>query len=346
MKLKGIELIKALSDVFAPSGCEDKAAELIIGQIGKDAGTSVDRVGNVVAYVQSGKKGAPRVMLTAHMDEPGFLVKDVDGDGKVWMKFYGGVPTERISGRLGVINGTEKCIFSAKPIHQLSGDERSKPTAADRIYAELGFKDKETADANIKVGDYGAFAPSFAEVGGYYKGKALGSRAACGVMIELIRELKATKAPLECDVYFVFTTRGEVGNTGAEVAANVIAPDFAIALDGIQAFDTPDVPDELNITTLGGGAAVLGIDAKTVFHPAKTDEIMRLAEECGIKYQYVVRQSQIGEGAVTQRALGGRLCVGVAIPTRYRKSASEMISVADCDAAKALIKEIIIREGK
>ena len=84
-----------------------------------------------------GKSGAPRVMLTAHMDEPGFLVKDVDGDGKVWMKFFGGVPTERISGRLGVINGTERCIFSAKPIHQLSGDERSKPTAADRIYAEL-----------------------------------------------------------------------------------------------------------------------------------------------------------------------------------------------------------------
>ena len=346
MKLKGIELLRALSDVFAPSGCEDMAAELIMKQIGKDAETHVDRVGNVVAHVPPRESGGRRVMVTAHMDEPGFLVKDVDGDGKVWMKFFGGVPTERVSGRLGVINGTEKCIFSAKPIHQLSGDERSKPTAADRIYAELGFKDKEAADAKVKIGDYGAFAPSFAEVGRFYKGKALGSRAACALMIELIRELKKSKNPLDADVYFVFTTRGEVGNMGAEVAANVIAPDVAIALDGIQAFDTPDVPDELKITTLGGGAAVLGIDAKTVFHPAKTDEIMKLAEERGIKYQYVVRQSQVGEGAVTQRALGGRVCVGIAIPTRYKKSASEMISVADYEAAKALIKEIIIREGK
>lgn len=346
MKLSGIELLKALSDVFAPSGCEDKAAELITEQIGNDAETSVDRVGNVVALVPSRGSGARRIMLTAHMDEPGFIVRDVDGDGKVWMKFFGGVPTERISGRLGVINGTDRCIFSAKPIHQLSGDERSKPTAADRIYAELGLKDKEAADEKVKIGDYGAMAPSFADVGRYYKGKALGSRSSCAVMIELIRELKAAKKSLGCDVYFVFTTRGEVGNMGAEVAANVIAPDLAIALDGIAAYDTPDVPDELKITTLGGGAAVLGIDAKTVFHPEKTANVMKIADERGIGYQYVVRQSQIGEGAVTQRALGGRVCVGIAIPTRYKKSASEMISVADCDCAKSLIKEIIIREGK
>ena len=341
MKLHGIKLINALSDVFAPSGCEEKAAELIKEQIGKDAEVSVDRVGNVIARVPSGKKGAPRLMICAHMDEPGFLVKDVDGDGKVWMKFFGGVPTERISGRLGVIGGTEKCIFASKPIHVLSADERSKPTAADKIYAELGFKDKEAADAKVKVGDYGAFAPSFGEVGRYYKGKALGSRASCAILIELIRKIKTEKIPHECDIYFAFTTRGEVGNMGAEVAANVIAPDRAIIVDGIQAFDTPDVPGELQISALGGGAVISGIDAKTVFAPALVDEARKKADEGGVKYQFVVRQSQVGEGAVVQRALGGCECVGISIPTRYKKSASEMISSADYEAALELISKLI-----
>lgn len=341
MKLKGLDLIKALSDVFAPSGCEEKAAELIKEQIGKDAKTSIDRVGNVIAHVPSTKKGAPRLMISAHMDEPGFLVKDVDGDGKVWMKFFGGVPSERISGRLGVINGTEKCIFASRPIHVLSPDERTKPTPADKIYAELGFKDKETADAKVKVGDYGAFYPSFGEIGKYYKGKSLGSRASCALLIELIRKIKTEKIPHECDVYFAFTTRGEVGNMGAEVAANVIAPDRAIVVDGIQAFDTPDVPSEMKISSLGGGAVISGIDAKTVFAPALVESARKTAEQNGIKYQFVVRQSQVGEGAVVQRALGGCECVGVSIPTRYKKSASEMISPADYDAALALVSKII-----
>lgn len=341
MKLHGIKLIKALSDAFAPSGCEEKAAELILGQIGKDAETSIDRVGNVIAVIPSGKKGAPRLMICAHMDEPGFLVKDVDGDGKVWMKFYGGIPTERISGRLGVINGTEKCIFAARPIHVLSSDERTKPTSADKIYAELGFKDKESADAKVKIGDYGALYPSFCEVGRYYKGKALGSRASCALLIELIRKIKAEKIPHECDIYFAFTTREEVGNMGAEVAANVIAPDRAIIVDGIGAYDTPGVPKECKISSLGGGAVISGIDAKTVFDPALVDKARKIADENGIKYQFVVRQSQVGEGAVVQRALGGCECIGVSIPTRYKKSASEMISPADYDAALGLLSKLI-----
>lgn len=336
MKLHGIELIKSLSDAFGPSGCEDKVAELIIAQIGDEVQTCVDRVGNVIALIPATDENKRRVMVCAHMDEPGLIVRDVDGDGKVWMKFFGGVPTERISGRLGVINGTEKFIFSAKPIHQLSGDERSKPTAADRIYAELGFKDKEAADQKVKIGDYGAFAPSFAEVGRYIKGKALGSRAACAALIEAIRKIKNEKAP-HGDIFFVFTTRGEVGNMGAEVAANVISPDAAIVVDSIQAFDTPDVPDESKISSLGGGAVISGIDGKTIFSPSYTEKTVRCAEKCGVKYQYVVRQSQIGEGAVVQRALGGCECVGISIPTRYKKSASEMIDLSDYENVKTLI---------
>lgn len=339
MKLHGLELIRALSDISAPSGCEGRAADFIIEQIDGDAKTQIDRVGNVIATMPA-TADAPKTMICAHMDEPGFIVKDVDGDGKVWFKSFGGVPSERMSGRRGVINGDVFCIFSAKPIHVLSGDERTKPTPMDKIYAEIGAKDKDSAAAKVKVGDYGTLAPSFCGIGKYVKGKALGSRASCAALIETIRGVAASDKK-HGEIVFAFTTRGEVGNMGAEVASFVASPERAIIVDGIQAYDTPDVPGELMISTLGGGAVISGIDAKTIFAPARVDEAVKCAEENGIKYQYVVRQSQVGEGAVVQRSLGGCECVGISIPTRYKKSASEMISPADYEAVCALIGKLI-----
>ena len=334
MKLYGRDLIKALSDVSAPSGNEERAAALIIEQIGDDAEVYTDRVGNVIAKMAA-NGGKERTMLVAHMDEPGFIVKEVDGDGKVRFRLFGGVPSERISGRRGVINGDIPCLFAAKPIHALSGDERAKPTATDRIYAEVGAKNKDGVK-NIKTGDYGTFAPSFGELGRFIKGKALGSRTSCAVLIETIRRV-ASSDKKHGELYFAFTTLGEVGNMGAEVAANVIAPDRAVIVDGVQAYDTPDVPGELNITKLGAGAVISGIDAKTVFAHARVDEVIKCAEENGIKYQYIVRQSQVGEGAVVQRALGGCECIGISIPTRYKKSASETVCEKDIEQAAALI---------
>ena len=339
MKLYGLELIKALSDVSAPSGCEDRAAEFIIKQIGKDAEAHVDRVGNVIAKIAS-NGGEGRTLFVSHMDEPGFVVKEVDGDGKVWMRFFGGVPSERMSGRRGVINGDVSCVFSAKPIHALSADERTKPTPADKIYAEIGAKDKESADGKVKMGDYGTFAPSFGEIGKFIKGKALGSRASCAALIETLRAAKKSDKN-HGELYFAFTTRGEVGNMGAEVASFVVDPDRAVIVDGIQAYDTPDVPAELKISSLGAGAVISGIDAKTVFSTELVSEALAAAEDGKIKYQYVVRQSQVGEGAAVQRSLGGCKCVGISIPTRYKKSASEMISPSDYDAVKAIISKLI-----
>ena len=125
-KLYGNELLRALSDVFAPTANEGKAAELIIEQIGDDAEVSIDRVGNVIAKISPLGEAKGKVMFLTHMDEPGFIVKDIDGEGKVWFKLYGAVPTERISGRLGIIGGEVPCIFSAKPLQHLRLIEEAK----------------------------------------------------------------------------------------------------------------------------------------------------------------------------------------------------------------------------
>ncbi|MCQ2770821.1 MAG: hypothetical protein MJ236_03370 [Clostridia bacterium] len=340
MRLSGIELVKALSDAFGPSSREKNVANLIIEQIGQDANVTIDRVGNVVAEIPSNNGSSTKTMICAHMDEPGFYVKDVDGDGKVWMKFFGDVPSQRISGRIGIINGKTKCLFAARPIHSLSGDERSKPTPIDRIYAEIGAKAKEDANVFVNVGDYGTFAPSFGEVGNFIKGKALGSRSACASLIEVIRNIKANNIAHD-NLYFVFTVLGEIGDMGAEVATNVIAPEKSIVVDGLGAVDTPDVPQESQICKLGGGAVVMYGDAKTLFDRDMISKATTVADDNGYKYQLVMRQSKLGAGAVVQRSSGSRVCFGISIPVRYIKSASEMISIEDMNSVTSIVTGLI-----
>ena len=87
MKHTGIELIKALSCAFGPSGCEDAVRELIIEQIeGSCDGYCVDKSGNLIAKIRGrGMDYDPadprRVMLAAHMDEVGLMVTEITEDG-------------------------------------------------------------------------------------------------------------------------------------------------------------------------------------------------------------------------------------------------------------------------
>lgn len=340
-KLYGNELLRALSDVFAPTANEDKAAELIIEQIGDDAEVSIDRVGNVIAKISPAGEAKGKVMFLSHMDEPGFIVKDIDGEGKVWFKLYGGVPTERISGRLGIIGGEVPCIFSAKPIHALSREDRTRATMAERIYAEIGAKNKESAEAKVKPFDMGTFAPSFGEIGNYIKGKALGNRAMCAALIELIRKIREEKCATDNELYFVFTTRGEIGGSGATVASYVIDPTRAVVLDGIDAFDTAGVPGEKRVSELGHGAVIMYGDGRTLFSRELIGGLSKYADENGVPYAYSTPTMQGGEGAAAQRTTGGCECVGISIPTRYRRSASEMICKGDYDAVLALAMTLI-----
>ncbi len=234
--------------------------------------------------------------------------------------------------------GTLPKIESAEMMFSASRSRRLQIVPIIQSFAQLeknyGKEGGEIIVDNTQITLFGGFAPnsSSAET----LSKALGSRTSCAVLIETIRRV-ASSDKKHGELYFAFTTLGEVGNMGAEVAANVIAPDRAVIVDGVQAYDTPDVPGELNITKLGAGAVISGIDAKTVFAHARVDEVIKCAEENGIKYQYIVRQSQVGEGAVVQRALGGCECIGISIPTRYKKSASETVCEKDIEQAAALI---------
>lgn len=117
---------------------------------------TTDKVGNLIARIAPKKRNPRgRILLAAHMDEPGFMVKNIDGDGRLRLSLLGNLDTRTLSGRRVTLVSGVRGVVSAKPIHAQSGDERSKPTLADKLYIELGAKDKAEAEALVRLGDYG-----------------------------------------------------------------------------------------------------------------------------------------------------------------------------------------------
>ena len=248
--MNSFELIKRLCNTFGPSGCEDAVAELIKGEITDICPDAfVDRMGNLIAPMRFGNTDAQdrtRIMVSAHMDEVGFMINEIKSSGYLGIDTVGGISESVLAGRRvsvlgkdGLING----VIASKAIHHKEKKDRSKTTPIDKLYIDIGARDGEEASKYVQIGDFAAFESEFYAFGdGLVKGKALDDRMGCAAMIEAMRRLK--DAPPECDVdaYFCFTVREEIGLSGARAAAYRIRPHVAIVLETTAIADIADTP--------------------------------------------------------------------------------------------------------
>ena len=206
--MNSIELIKTLCQSFGPSGCEREVADLIKAEIADVAPDArFDRMGNLICAMRFGDVSATerkRVMVSAHMDEVGFMITEVKNDGYFGFDTVGGISESVIAGRrvrlLGK-NGYVSGVIASKAIHHKDKDERRKTVSVDKLYIDIGAKDAEQAREYADVGDFAVFESEFYEFGeGYVKAKALDDRMGCAAAIEVMRALaaeppKTTAAP-------------------------------------------------------------------------------------------------------------------------------------------------------
>ncbi len=339
------ELLKSLAAVCAPSGAEKAAAKLIEKEIAPFCDeVTYDKIGNLIAKI-SPKNGKPekKMMLVAHMDEVGFMVKNIDNDGRVRIALLGDVDTRTLSGRrVMFVNGV--CgIVAAKPIHVLSEGERSKPTAEKSLYIELGTKDKAETEELVRVGDYGTFEPKFVEMrNGYLAGKALGGRASVALLCELIRNIN--KEEIKDELHFVFSVKREIAKMqfGAETAAFTLAPDFAVILDATASADFDGVKDHERGAKCGGGVVIAPADMKTIYDRKAFAKAVSFCEENGVSFQYPATAAGAGTEAGSIHRTGvGIPSLSLGIPTRNLRSGAEIISQNDLDAAFSLMKHLV-----
>ena len=283
-------------------------------------------------------------MLCTHMDEIGFMVKNIDSDGRAHIVLLGNADTRTLSGRrVRFLNGTVG-IVTTKPIHVLSEAEIGRTSPADKIFVEIGAKDKAEAAKYVKIGDFGTFEPKFVEMAnGTFAGKAVGGRACVATMIGLIKEAyaakKAKKLKKEC--YFVFSVKREIAIRSffaVETAAFHIEPDTALVLDTTPTCDF--LKEEIEFgAKCGEGIVLAPADMRTIYNRTLFAEAIELCEEKGIAYQHPTSASLAGgEGGALGQSKGGIRTLSVGIPTRNLHSGAEIVKIADTEAASAFLR--------
>lgn len=337
----GYDLLKRLSEAFAPSGCESAVLSLIESEIGAYCDEiHRDRAGNLIALIKAEKPGG-KLLFASNADEVGFMITDTDDDGRLYVTPLGAIETDTLSGRRVLVGNADKtaaAVAASKPIHEQSGDERSKPTAWDKLYIQTGVKKGE--EQPIKAGDFGTFSGNFGEMGHAVKGKALDSRAGCAILCEMIKRIREEKLPHGHDLYFAFTVRGKLNRSGAVNAARGISADKAVVIGYAPAADISDIPENLICARLGGGACVSYADAKTILRACDADAVISAAKENNIKYQIKGIVTGAGDAAYYQRD-GGAAVVCVDLPCRYPNTASCMINKEDYDAVLGLSRALV-----
>ena len=154
MKYEGLDLIRELSLAFGPSGCEDAVRDLIIEQIKGDCDSyTVDKAGNLIAVIHGRgldyNAAAPRrLMLSAHMDEVGFMITEITKEGYLKFGTVGGLDPRVLCGRHVLVGEGKRRlhgVIASKAIHLQSAEERTKATPVSKMYIDVGAKDADEA---------------------------------------------------------------------------------------------------------------------------------------------------------------------------------------------------------
>ncbi len=339
-----IDTLHRLSQIHGPSGYEFRVAEAIKKEIA-DLPCEVfcDRIGNVIATVK-GTDSSKKLMISAHMDEVGFMVNRIDDDGYLHFSAVGGIDDRVLCGRRVVLLGTTgdiKGVITSKPIHLQTAKERAESTPKDKMYIDIGAADREDAEKYVAVGDYGTFDSEFVFFGKdkkNIKSKALDDRLGCALMIELIRD--AAEKKLGYDVCFAFSTREEIGLSGATVAANIIEPDMAIVLETTAIADIADVPESTRVAYVGEGGVLSIADRGTIYNREFFNLALDTAKKNDIKCQVKKYVSGGNDAAHIHKSTSGVKCIALSAPTRYLHSATCVIDRHDMFAMPDLVAAI------
>lgn len=328
-----LDSLKALCTLNGVSGREDEVREYLIKKIGDKGECTVDNLGNLIVFKKGKKTPDKKLMLAAHMDEVGFIVNYITDDGFLRLSSVGGIDKRVVFGRSIIIGGGVNGVIAAKPVHLLKGEEKDKIPDIDKMYVDIGARDKSDALSKVSLGDTAVFSSDFKFLGDTrIKGRAIDDRAGCAIMLDMI------SGDIPYDMYFVFTTQEEVGLRGAKTAAYSVNPDYAIVIETTTAADIPGVEDEKRVCLLGGGAVVSFMDKSTIYDKRLYALAFSVAEKNNIKCQTKTAIAGGNDAGAIHTARNGIKTIAVSVPCRYLHSPNCVIDKEDFYSVSALVR--------
>ncbi|WP_456482077.1 M42 family metallopeptidase [Methanopyrus sp.] len=340
------EHLRELVDRVAPPGWEDEVREYVEATLEKYCDdVHVDTLGNVIGTIEGSEY---EVMIAAHMDEVGFIVKSIDKNGFIRFAKLGGIDDKILPGSRVVILNSEgekvPGVIGTKPPHIQEPKERRRVPKHKDLFIDIGASDREEAEELVSVGDVGVLSGEFVELAGSrVGGRGLDDKIGVAVLLALADRL----TDLDGDhptFYLVGTVQEEVGLKGAKTSAFEIYPDGAIVLDTAVAGDVPGVKRaELK---LGKGPAITVVDASgrgLITHPKVKRLLIETAEKLDIPYQLEVGEGGTTDATAIHLTRGGVPTGVVGVPTRYLHSPSEVLDLEDAKHALELVTEVVQR---
>lgn len=298
-----------------------------------------DAYGSAWATVKGTHDSAPTVMIEAHADEIGFMVKYVTDDGFLHLDRIGGSDWATARGRRLTIHGDKGDVLGIignTAIHIRDRKDGEKAPEVHELFVDIGAKSaKEVEEMGIRVGHPGVYADSAIPFGkNGIVGRALDNRIGGFIISEVIRKLSEADHRPTATCLALNAVQEEIGGFGATMASYALKPDICLVLDVTHATDSPDIKHaQHGKITLGGGPSVTH---GTANHPKVVERIIEIAKENNIPLQHEASSRFTGTDTDSiYHVRGGIPSALVSLPLRYMHSIVEM---ADFDDVENVIK--------
>ncbi|MFL2760046.1 MAG: M42 family metallopeptidase [Dehalococcoidia bacterium] len=341
-------LLLKLSNARGPSGFESEVRQIVRKELDPYVNSlETDGVGSLIG-LKNGPPNSPKVMLSAHMDEVGLLVRYVTSDGFIKFQNLGGWLDQALIGQRWQIitsTGIVLGVTGIKTPHVMSTDERSKIFKGESLFIDVGAKDKLDAEDRLGIKPGDPISPySQAEKlndSDFILGKAWDDRAGLAVMIGVMDSIKNQDLPFS--LYAVATVQEEVGLRGAHTSSYAVNPDIGLNLESGVAGDYPGISQYEAQEKLGAGPAIFLHDSSMLPNLNLRDFVIETAKEIDIPLQFNVLSGYGQDGAEMQKSFEGVPVINITVPTRYLHSHNSLINLKDVEAAIKLVEACILK---
>jgi endoglucanase len=336
------ELLRRLSNAHGLSGSEGDVFGIVRGELeGCVDEIYEDRMGNLVAV----KKGGDfSVMIAAHADEIGLMVKAIEEKGYLRFVTLGGWYAPTLYNQRVILHGTNGPVvgvLGGKPPHKMDDEERKKGVKADDLFIDIGASSREEVEnLGVGIGTPVTVDREMADLAnGRITGKAFDNRAGVALLVRTMQEVESPHT-----IYAVFTVQEEVGLKGGKTSAYALDPDCAIATDVTFPGDHPgidlkDVPVEM-----GKGPIITIADASgrgLIASRAMVNWLKDAASSNDIPYQLEVGSGGTTDATAIHLERGGIPSTTLSIPTRYIHSPVEVMDLRDVEDGVRLLVEAL-----
>ncbi|HSH00524.1 MAG TPA: M42 family metallopeptidase [candidate division Zixibacteria bacterium] len=344
------QLLQELTNANGVPGYEDDARAVMKKHIAPLADTvTCDRLGSLIA-TKKGKSADPKVLIGGHLDEVGFMVKEITKEGYIkFLPLGGWWGHVALAQRMRIVTdkGPVLGVVGSQPPHLLEPEQRKKVVEIKEMFIDVGVMEKFDVEKKlgIKVGDPIVPESDFTVMGNQdvYMAKAFDNRCSCGLVVEAFRALKRAAHPNT--LIGVGSVQEEVGLRGATTMANATQPDVAIIMDTGIAQDIP--PAGFGKTEkLGGGPAILIYDASMIPNTRLRDLVIDTARKKKIPFHLTGMERGGTDGGRVHISGSGVPSIVIGPPVRYIHSHNSIMARKDYDNTIKLVTEVIKRLDK